>query len=116
MAAKAKPSLNVVGSSEERPFTQDLERMLNSIALNEVEIGYLNGSMSGESWKAFLKTVRDEVLDRLRHYSDQDNSTQFCASTLGPYREERKKIEREYMLSLVRMYQNAEKAYRSLSG
>ena len=106
-----------VKKTEERPFWQELEDMLQSSVFNDDEQdGYLRGSMSGESWKAFLKMVRDEVLERLDAYQAEGQSTGFCASTLGPYREEKKKIERAYLRNLMVLYRSAERTYKSLSG
>lgn len=102
---------------EERPFWQDLEEMLQSPALQDYDEGYMKGSMSGESWKAFLKMVRDEVLERLEAYRMETNMPSgFCASSLGPYREQKKKIERDYLRSLALLYRSAERAYKSVSG
>lgn len=100
---------------DDAPFWQELEAMLHSSALEDGDEGYLKGSMSGESWKAFLKMVRDEVLQRLEIYQSE-NQTGFCASTLGPYREEKKKLDRAYLRNLMVLYRSAERAYRSLSG
>lgn len=106
-----------VKKTEERPFWQELEEMLQSSVFNDDEQdGYLRGSMSGESWKAFLKMVRDEVLERLDAYQADGQSAGFCASTLGPYREEKKKIERAYLRNLMVLYRSAERTYKSLSG
>jgi hypothetical protein len=77
----------------------------------------MKGSLSGESWKAFLKTVRDEVLERLEAYRKEAGRTPgFCASTLGNYHEEKRKIERAYLRNLVVLYKSAEKAYKTVSG
>ncbi len=100
---------------EEQPFWLELEEMLQSQVL-EQQTGYMNGSMSGESWRAFLKTVRDEVLERLQAYRVNDGNIDFCASSLGPYREERRKLERTYMRDLVVLYHSAERAYKTLNG
>lgn len=102
-------------ANEDRPFWQDLEDMLGSDALDEGG-GHLAGSMSGESWRAFLKTVRDEVLDRLDAYRMRMENGGFCASSLGPFMEERQKIERAYLRNLAVLYRSAEKAYKTLSG
>lgn len=99
----------------EKPFWQELEDMLQSSVLYDGDEGYLRGSMSGESWKAFLKVVRDEVLERLDAYR-AEMPVGFCASTLGPYHEEKKKIERAYLRNLMVLYRSAERTYKSLSG
>ena len=105
----------VAGKAEEKPFWEDLEAMLEASVLEDE--GYMKGSMSGESWKAFLKMVRDEVLERLDAYRRQsDPSSGFCASSLGPYREEKKRIERAYLRNLVVLYKSAERAYKTVSG
>jgi hypothetical protein len=101
----------------DRPFWQELEEMLQSEVFIDATHGHLSGSMSGESWKAFLKTVRDEVLQKLDDYrAESFGSAGFCASSLGPFREEKMKLERAYLRNLVDLYKSAEKAYRSLSG
>lgn len=101
----------------DRPFWQELEDMLQSEVFIDWDEGFMKGSMSGESWKAFLKSVRDEVLQKLDEYRAESNGEQaFCASSLGPYREEKMKIERAYLRSLAVLYRNAEKSYKALSG
>jgi hypothetical protein len=100
----------------DRPFWQELEDMLQSEVFIAEEEGFMKGSMSGESWKSFLRDVRDEILQKLDDYRMESNDHAFCASILGPYREEKMKIERAYLRSLAALYRNAEKAYRSLSG
>jgi hypothetical protein len=100
-----------------RPFWQELEDMLESGVFIDAEHGHMNGSLSGESWKAFLKLVRDEVVLKLDEYRQESmGASGFCASSLGPFREEKLKIERAYLRSLVDLYQSSEKAYRTLSG
>lgn len=106
---------NVRPANEDRPFWLDLQEMLESMDLNETG-GYMAGSMSGESWRAFLKTVRDEVLDRLEAYQRANEKKDFCASSLGSFVEERQKIERTYLRNLAVLYRSAEKAYKTLSG
>lgn len=104
-------------SAPQKPFWQDLEDMLHSAELHALDEGYLKGSLSGESWKAFLKTVRDEVLERLEAYrAGADYTSGFCASTLGNYQEEKRKIERAYLRNLVILYKSAERAYKTVSG
>ena len=101
---------------ETRPFWQDLEAMLGSELLNEHD-GHFSGSLSGESWKAFLKTIRDETVSRLNAYRQEGYVSQgFQASSLHPYYETRKKIERDYLRSLADLYCSAERAYKTLSG
>lgn len=100
---------------EELPFWRELEEMLHFNS-GDQDQGHLAGSMSGESWKAFLKTVRDEVLQRLEEYSVQAGSPGFCASSLGPFWDEKQKIEKAYLRNLAVLYRSAEKAYKTLSG
>lgn len=96
------------------PFGQALENMLSS---DIGEGGYLKGSLSGESWKAFLKGLRREAVNRLKAYRGEAfMHVEFRASSLQPYCEERMRIEREYVRGLVKLYGNAERAYKSLSG
>lgn len=119
MRAKAqaarKPSAK--SPSGEMFFGEEVERMLASDVLNGPDNGYLNGSMSGESWKAFLKTVRDEAVHKLSAYRYEASQTrEFRASSLQPYCEQRMKIERDYMRALVDLYNSAERAYKTLSG
>jgi hypothetical protein len=102
-------------ANEDRPFWLELEEMLQSDALDG-NGGYLAGSMSGESWRAFLKTVRDEVLERLHAYTARAQNGGFCASSLGSFVEEQQKIERAYLRNLAVLYRSAEKAYKTLSG
>lgn len=113
MALSGSKALRV--KPERKPFWLELEEMLQSA--DELEEGYMRGSLSGESWKAFLKMVRDEVLERLEAYrADSERSSGFCASTLGNYHEEKRKIERDYLRNLVVLYKSAERAYKSVSG
>lgn len=98
-------------------FGEEVERMLASNVFTGQNNGYLNGSMSGESWKAFLKTVRDEAVHKLSAYRHEAAQTrEFRASSLQPYCEQRMKIERDYMRALVDLYNSAERAYKTLSG
>lgn len=107
----------VATEAGDEPFWLELERMLQSAAANGLDEGHLKGSLSGESWKAFLGSVRDEVLERLAAYRrENETHTGFCASNLGGYCEERRKIERAYLRDLVTLYKNAERAYKTVSG
>ncbi len=116
MAGNAK-TLNSAKDVETRPFWQDLEAMLGSDILEREEAGLMNGSMSGESWKAFLKTIRDEAVARLQAYRQESYLMPgFRPSGLQSYCEERKKLEREYVRALVDLYCSAERAYKTLSG
>jgi hypothetical protein len=98
----------------ERPFWQEIEDILLSTAPDDT--GFLTGSMTGESWRAYLQELRAEILDRLEMYRSYADRGGFCASTLGPYRDERQKIERVYLRNLTALYRNAERSYRTLSG
>jgi|GEM_PF-3143981 len=94
----------------------EIEKMLASPVPDEAG-GHLHGSMSGESWRAFLKTVRDEAVQRLHSYRlESDEQRGFRASTLAPYHERRLKMERDYLRGLVDLYNSAERAYKTLSG
>ncbi len=101
-----------------QPFWQELEEMLQSCEDHDLDEGHMKGSLSGESWKAFLKMVSDEVLERLEAYRRESERpvSGFCASSLGSYREEKKKIERAYLRNLVVLYKSAERAYKTVSG
>ena len=97
-------------------FSSDLENMLAS-DIPESGGGYMNGSLSGESWKSFLKDLREEAVNRLKAYRGEGTiRTGFRASSLQPYCEERMRIEREYVRGLVNLYGNAERTYKNLSG
>lgn len=107
----------VTNGEGDGPFWLELEHMLQSAEANGLDEGHLKGSLSGESWKMFLGTVRDEVLERLAAYRREDEThAGFCASSLSNYREERRKIERAYLRDLVTLYKNAERAYKTVSG
>lgn len=98
------------------PFWQEVEDLIQSEIYIDAE-GYLNGYMSGESWKAFLKTIHDEVECHLADYRDEVNRNgHFYASSLAPYLEERQKIRRAYLRNLAVLYRSAGKAYKILSG
>lgn len=119
MKVKAQNSRKISAKalSGEMPFGEEVERMLASDVFTGQDKGYLNGSMSGESWKAFLKTVRDEAVHKLSAYRYEAAQTrEFRASSLQPYCEQRMKIERDYMRALVDLYHSAERAYKTLSG
>jgi hypothetical protein len=105
----------VQGSDKDaEPFGRTLENMLGS---DIGEGGYLKGSLSGESWKAFLQGLRGEAVNRLKAYrGGAFMHVEFRVSSLQPYCEERMRIEREYVRGLVKLYGNAERAYKSLSG
>lgn len=94
----------------------EIERMIEA-DIDTLAGGYMNGTMSGESWKAFLQTVRDETIARLRAYRDGGfDQSVFRASTLQPYCEERMRIERDYLANLAALYASASAAYKSLTG
>jgi len=113
----SRTSPKSIKAQERKPFWLELEEMLSSAEIHELDEGYLKGSLSGESWKAFLKTVRDEVLQRLQAYkAESERNYGFCASTLGNYHEEKRKIERAYLRNLVVLYKSAERAYKAVSG
>lgn len=99
---------------EERPFWKDIEDILMSGAPDDT--GFMNGSMTGESWRAYLRELREEILSRLEVYRSHADKGGFCASTLGPYRDERQKIERVYLRNLASLYRTAERSYKTLSG
>jgi hypothetical protein len=100
----------------ENLFSIDLENMLAS-DIPDSGGGYMNGSLSGESWKSFLKDLRQEAVNRLKAYRSEGTiRTGFRASSLQPYCEERMRIEREYVRGLVNLYGNAERTYKNLSG
>lgn len=97
-------------------FSDDLENMINA-DLQNIGAGYMQGSLSGESWKMFLVNLRCEAVNRLKTYRDNGSITVgFRASSLQPYCEERMRIEREYVRGLVSLYGKAERAYKSLTG
>lgn len=99
---------------EDTSFGQELENMLHS---KIGEGGYMQGSLSGESWKTFLHGLRQEAIGRLRAYRGESCiDVGFRASSLQPYCEERMRIEREYVRGLVKLYGDAERTYKSLSG
>jgi len=101
---------------EEERFGLDLENMMNS-DVAEQGGGYMQGSLSGESWKSFLHGLRQEAVNRLKAYRGETCLNMgFRASSLQPYCEERMRIEREYVRGLVKLYGNAERTYKSLSG
>lgn len=107
----------VAQEQSDGPFWLELEHMLQSADIHALDEGHLKGSLSGESWKAFLKMVRDEVLERLDAYRrDREGQEGFCASSLSNYREEKRKIERAYLRNLVVLYKSAERAYKTVSG
>lgn len=117
MSQASLKSLRPKKPQEERAFWLELEDMLQSAEAYELDEGYMKGSLSGESWKAFLKMVRDEVLERLEACRTEAGKTSgFCASSLGNYREEKRKIERAYLRNLAVLYKSAEKAYKTVSG
>lgn len=117
MARAQEKQIRSIKAEKDRPFWLELEEMLQSAEVHELDEGYMRGSLSGESWKAFLKTVRDEVLERLAAYrAEAGRNPAFCASTLGNYHEEKRKIERAYLRNLVILYKSAERAYRTVSG
>ena len=114
MKQKAERSPVPLAVQDEKSFG----RMLEGVAYADIgEGGYMRGSLAGESWKAFLQGLRLETVSRLKAYRGETfMNVEFRASTLQPYCEERMRIEREYVRGLVKLYGNAERAYKSLSG
>jgi hypothetical protein len=114
MKRKAEKSSVRTTLQDDKSFGRALENMLGS---DIGEGGYMQGSLAGESWKAFLQGLRGEAVTRLKAYRGEAfMHVEFRASSLQPYCEERMRIEREYVRGLVKLYGNAERTYKSLSG
>ncbi len=101
----------------EQPFLQALDDVL--ALMDEVdaqEAGWLDGSLSGQSWQHFMEQLRIDLLRHLQRYRDNARRGDFSPATLSALKNEQQKIERLYVRDLVALYQRAAQTYKTLSG